>query len=454
MKPSTSTVCAVATGLLAFTHLAHASAVERGDDPTAAEPAGEHAVAAESSSVATVPDPYRREFGALPALGYSNAYGLGMGVVWTMAKFDPGKNPFAWKISGLVQANLKTVEGSGLTVPSQNHEVEVDIPGMAGGWLRLVTDVNYYVMLDSPYYGFGNDTSITDWTSNLETDDDAYENLRTYNQVSISEPQHNLLARMTVSDASTSAHKKRLEVLAGYSIQYKNIEVYDQSKLADDAAAGLGQLHGTESHWLLMLRSGLMWDTRDHEFAPTRGTFTQALVNWSPGIQEGLQFGHVQAETAWFTALGTPKLVLAARVRADVFSGTVPFYGATLLGGLSQQHVRGLRFGRYRGDLEILENLEFRSKLLDFNIGSQRFNLGLTGFFDAGRVWGASSDDLGPPAAATVQADPAIAANTLHMGVGGGPRIQWGETFLIRCDYGISPTDDTTGFYLTIGHRF
>ena len=29
-----------------------------------------------------------------------------------------------------------------------------------------------------------------------------------------------------------------------------------------------------------------------------------------------------------------------------------------------------------------------------------------------------------------------------------------GETFLIRRDYGISPTDDTTGFYLTIGHRF
>ena len=123
---------------------------------------------------------------------------------------------------------------------------------MAGGWLRLVTDVNYYVMLDSPYYGFGNDTSITDWTSNLETDDAAYENLRTYNHVSISEPQHNLLARMTVSDNSTTAHKKRLEVLANYSIQYKNIEVYDNSKLAADAAAGLDQLHGTDSHWLLM----------------------------------------------------------------------------------------------------------------------------------------------------------------------------------------------------------
>jgi hypothetical protein len=452
MKASITTFWLLSAGLLTLASPSHASSWKQVGEPTPEE-AERATVEVPEESSAVAPDPYRREFGALPALGYSNAYGLGMGVVWTMAKFDPGKNPFAWKISGLVQANLKSTD-EGLTIPSQNHELEIDVPGMAGGWLRLIADVNYYVMLDSPYYGFGNDTSVTDWTSDMNADNPAYENLRTYNQVSISEPQHNLLARMTVSDASTTAHKKRLEVLAGYSIHYKNIDIYTNSKLARDAAAGLDLLHGTESHWLLMLKTGLMWDTRDHEFAPTRGTFTQALVDWSPGIQQDLRFGHVQAESAWFQALGTPKLVLAARVRADLFTGKVPFYGATLLGGLSQQHVRGLRFGRYRGDLELMENLELRSKLLDFNIGSQQFNLGLTGFFDAGRVWGPSSEDLGPAASPRASVDPALAADSVHIGIGGGPRIQWGETFLIRCDYGISPTDDTTGFYLTIGHRF
>ncbi|MDP6944829.1 MAG: hypothetical protein QF464_11820 [Myxococcota bacterium] len=40
------------------------------------------------------------------------------------------------------------------------------------------------------------------------------------------------------------------------------------------------------------------------------------------------------------------------------------------------------------------------------------------------------------------------------LGVGGGVRIQWGETFVLRADLGWSPNDSNTGVYVDVGHAF
>ena len=397
-----------------------------------------------SSVVVERPDPYRTEFGALPALGYSPGYGLGMGLVWTMAKFDPDTNPFKWKLDGLVQMNLKSVDGVGITVPSQNHYLIADIPGLAGGWLRLETRVGFAKMIDAPYYGFGNAASVEVPTTGLND-----EQQRRYHQFERTYPNHYLKARMTVYDATTEAHKKRLEVLAQYVLRYEAAEQYPASLLETHAAAPAWSdlLYGADPHLLFMVGTGLLWDTRDHEFAPTRGTFSQLLFDVSPGVQEDDAFTHATLDTAWFQELAGERVVLAARLRGDLYTGDVPFYAYVEYGAVPEEHLRGIRYGRYRGNVELIENLEIRTKLLDFSMGSQRFNLGLTGFLDAGRVWAGTSP-------VKIEGQDLDAGAGMHTGVGGGPRIQWGETFLIRGDYAVSPSDDTTGFYLTIGHRF
>jgi len=47
-----------------------------------------------------------------------------------------------------------------------------------------------------------------------------------------------------------------------------------------------------------------------------------------------------------------------------------------------------------------------------------------------------------------------IDGGTFKVGTGGGLRVRWGETFLIRFDGAYSPTEGIPGFYVDIGHVF
>ena len=82
------------------------------------------------------------------------------------------------------------------------------------------------------------------------------------------------------------------------------------------------------------------------------------------------------------------------------------------------------------------------------DIFGERLRFGLVGFTDAGRVWSdwqarqvAGTDLDGPHAPFSVS-------------LGGGARMQWAETFILRADFGYSPTNETTGFAIDIGHVF
>ena len=69
-------------------------------------------------------------------------------------------------------------------------------------------------------------------------------------------------------------------------------------------------------------------------------------------------------------------------------------------------------------------------------------NLGTIAFIDAGRVW------------AEVASRPGLDGEGLGLkyGVGGGLRLQWGETFIVRADTGWSP--DGLGIFININHIF
>jgi hypothetical protein len=82
---------------------------------------------------------------------------------------------------------------------------------------------------------------------------------------------------------------------------------------------------------------------------------------------------------------------------------------------------------------------------------------GAAAFVDAGRVWadfeGGDVDVLGPDGAVDRRPlDDGLAG--FELGVGGGLRLRWGETFIIRLDAAYSPTLDTFGFYIDVGDSF
>jgi outer membrane protein assembly factor BamA len=264
------------------------------------------------------------------------------------------------------------------------------------------------------------------------------------------------------------AHKRRLEVLLGASYLYNIIKPYAGSKLANDLAvretdtadgATLRKtMLGVVDHSVLSLNLGLLYDTRDHEYVTTHGSFSELSLRVSPGIDQKLAFAQLFVGTSVFQPIAGEWLVLASRVAFDWLFGNVPFYELANFGVLNQRDgpggswsVRGVPRQRYFGKQKVLANVELRSMFWRFNIKSQRFGLGALAFVDAGRVW--TDYETIKLAGLDVDSTPKSLYG-LKLGVGGGLRLTWGETLVIRADPAWSPTDKTFGFYVDIGQMF
>jgi hypothetical protein len=388
---------------------------------------------------ATPPPPERFEPGGTPVLTYSSDIGLGFGALGTLARFRPGcEPPFCWRVEVLAMASVKDDHGIGL--PYHDDHVRLDLPGLAGGRLRLAISVGFGRYLTSGYYGLGNASTV---------DEKKLAASSRYHQYDRIYPQIQARARINL--------QPHLQLMLGGSFTYNWINLYEDSLLAEEAASPDPRLRellrGTGDHGIAQLDLGWVWDTRDHEYAPTRGGFHEISWRSSPDLSTSgdLAYGGVNLTTRFFVPLWRPRLVLALRLMADLLVGQPPFYELALHGGLTptsaiggEKAVRGVPQERYYGKAKLLGNLELRARLLPFRIKSQRFVLGAVLFADTGRVWADYSDSerfdgkgIG-----------------LKVGTGGGLRLRWGETFILRGDLAWSPDADPVGFYIDINHIF
>jgi len=412
-------------------------------------------------------DPHRLEYGALPAVNYDSDLGFGFGAVGTLVRFDPGINPFKWRLMIQLYATVKRKPTGGAEFPFHEDLIELDVPGLLQGRLRINAAIRFVKFSTTGYYGLGNaSTAEQPWQAiDEEVDPDGYRAARRFHQYDRTYPNAEFIARFNVWDRTIPAHKRRLEVFAGTSFSYNLMSLYEGSELAQDVATRATDsadgreltrlLAGTENHALLVLKGGLLWDTRDHEFSPTRGTFSEISFRLSPGVSGGLVYGGATANTRWFASLYKDYLVFATRVVGDMVFGKTPVYELARYDGLIPRDapgggwsVRGVPRQRYHGKIKLVGNFELRSMFYRFNIKSQRFGLGAAGFLDTGRVW----TDYRKVELDGVETDGLF--TNFKVGVGGGLRVTWGETFVIRLEPGYSLTDQTFGFYINVGHLF
>jgi hypothetical protein len=447
--------------------------------PMAAGPAAPRTARARSKDP---DDPDRLEWSVLPATAYDIDIGLGFGALVTLAKFEPGYAPYRWRLEILANATVKRVAGVGVTFPVQDDFVRADVPGLWNGRLRIHTQLRFRRFANQGWFGLGNAAPrLTPWAGiDPERDPDAFAAARRYHQYDRIYPQLDFNTRIIVWDAPVAgpplarsrrrpglvpAHKRRLEILLGASFAYNIIRPYPGSKLAEDlrvretdTADGetLRELvHGVDNHAVATLNLGLIYDTRDHEFVPTRGSFTELSTRLSPGVDDGLAFAQVFISTAHFQPLAGEYLVLASRVAFDWLFGRPPLYELAQFGVLVQRDgpggswsIRGVPRQRYFGKQKAIANLELRSMFYRFEIRSQRFGIGALAFVDAGRVW----TDYRPVTLAGVDVDGNFA--DLEVGLGAGLRLTWGETMVVRIDPAWSPTERNFGLYLDIGQMF
>ena len=189
-------------------------------------------------------------------------------------------------------------------------------------------------------------------------------------------------------------------------------------------------------HGVELLEGGIQYDSRDNETVTRHGQFHTAVIRVSPRVGTALPYGYERLNlTARFYTTPIPRLTLLFRLVGDTLLGDPPFYELArfdetpAIGG--SKAVRGVPAQRYYGKVKVFENLEARSEILHFNVGHKRMVLGAALFFDAGRSW----TQLG-------QSNPALDGTGLGLkyGLGGGLRLQEGQTFIVRGDIAWSPT--------------
>jgi hypothetical protein len=378
--------------------------------------------------------PRRYEFAGFPILGGSTDIGVQFGAVGTLTRFYDDALPYLWNVDLLLSASLKD-DQSGFHLVQQSHVLRLDAPELFGGRARLDARATYTRTINAGYYGIGNASTVKPLAGQTSLG-------RRYQYLQ----QEGWLRAIVRLRTGTI-----VDVAVAGNLRYEAPAAYDDSKLAEDlnARSGPPAAIGGPSTLLGSFTAGGMIDTRDSEFVTTRGIFYQLGVAATVGSAQDVAYGEVSAVLAHYAPLGGP-FIFASRFFASFRFGRVPFYdlqqgGAfepeSLLGG--DQGVRGVPMGRYAGLVKAVTNVEIRSMPFPrFHILGQRFRVGTTTFFDAGRVWsdyGAISSSDGTSLG-------------LKFGVGGGLFAQWGEAAIFRVEAAYSPdaVSENPGFPLGI----
>jgi hypothetical protein len=363
------------------------------------------------------------ELAGVPALNFDADEGFGFGAAVELYNYGGNVRPYRFTIQPTV---LLTTEGR------RDVTVFFDAPALiAGGW-RLTAFGGREQQLAQPYYGVGNSTP---YDPDAERDPNPYfyrfgrERLRLTADV-----QHRI-----------GSSPARALFGAGLSRSTLDLTPHDSgTTLLSSQLSGITPAPERENY----LRVGLLWDTRDQEIGPHRGTWAEALVQ---RVSSGL--GATNDFTRWtMTARQylpvASRVTLAQRVVVQGVEGNAPFDElATIQSSFKQQEglggsgsIRGIPKDRYIGKALVLSNSELRWRAADFSLLRRDAFLALSGFVDAGRVW---NDRL-------VVSE---ALDDLHVGYVGGARLGLGPSFIIATDVGHS-NESKAAVYVGLGWMY
>ncbi|MET0153886.1 MAG: BamA/TamA family outer membrane protein [Candidatus Binatia bacterium] len=210
-------------------------------------------------------------------------------------------------------------------------------------------------------------------------------------------------------------------------------------------------IHGGKTNPLSL---SVLFNDRQEAARPTRGWSIIAKATWVPnGLGNDFHYTRYTLDGSYLYPLIWRRQVLGLHLGGqyiDTKRRRAPFYEFSSLGG--SRDLRGYFEDRFLGTSNVVTNLEYRLKLLDFSF-FKIWDIQIDGvvFGDAGRVFIGDEDiavDLGQPVATIPPTN-----NDFRYSYGGGTRIALGEALVARIDVGFS--DEEKGLvYLVFGHTF
>ena len=189
-----------------------------------------------------------------------------------------------------------------------------------------------------------------------------------------------------------------------------NLKRYEQKAMNKDIE-GLyekyvkwGLIDQAEAHggWHPYLRAGLTYDSRDMRACPTKGIYADAFFTYTAafGEQAAAGYNHLQFNFNFrhYVSLYKDRVIFAYRLGTqNNIAGKSPFYMNSYLNTIFIQRVmyeglgganslRGIMRNRILANGFAYANIELRTKVAQFDIGSQHFYIGLAPFFDLGVI--------------------------------------------------------------------
>jgi len=363
------------------------------------------------------------EFSGVPALNFDADEGFGIGAALELYNYGSGVQPYRFTIQPTI---LLTSEGR------RDFTVFFDAPALLSNGWRMTAFAGSEHQLAQPYYGVGN---ATEHDESLEAPPNSYFYRFGRARLRASTDFQHRIGRSSA----------RLLLGAGVSRSTFDITPYDSGTTLLATQTG-GQTPAPQR--TNFLRAGLLWDTRDQEIGPHRGTWAEALVQ---RVDKSL--GATEDFTRWTATVRqyvpvASRVVFAQRLIAQGIEGDAPFHELPIIQSSFKQQeglggsgsIRGLPKDRYIGKALFLSNSELRWRAVDFALFGRQSFVALSGFADAGRVW-------------TDRFDVSTMLSDLHVGYGGGVRLGFGPSFIIATDVGHS-NESSAAVYVGLGWMY
>jgi outer membrane protein assembly factor BamA len=397
-------------------------------------------------------------FGALPAVSYDSDLGFQYGALVNLYDYGDGTNYPKYNHSLYLELSTYT---KGTTIARVRYDSEKLIRNV-----RTTFDVAYVPDQMADFYGFNGYQSIYD-QSLSSTYRNFYKN-----------EKHTFRIK---ADFQGYFGSSKFGWVAGYSFYNFKMDTVNIDKLGLSAVPG-GDLFQKYQQWGLIsdaeaaggsinyLKVGLKYDSRDQLACPTKGIFTEAVVQSAPEFINQ-DFPHTKMAVIhrqYFTL--AKDLLFAYRLDYQMTLGKdkVPYFAQPELitsyliaasnqglGGKSS--VRGVLRNRVIGDAVGFGNFEFRYKFLRFEWLKQNFYLGTNVFFDSGLILKPITLDLSAVSLADQETYfSSYEAGKFHSAGGIGLKIGWNENFVISADFGkaFNKQDGNTGFYIGLNYLF
>jgi len=406
------------------------------------------------------------KLGAFPIVDYGTDEGWGFGAHFKLTEFGDGsRKPFVYSIEGNIFATTGGI---------QSHWLALDVPEIGGSPYRITLRAGYERSKFQPYYGVGNG-SVRDEAADQCSDDalepappappnacagnPAFRGRRFYQYDVEIFPSLQLTVIRAIGGPWSLLFGYQF-LLVGFQPLYRPDDLGQDtgSQLTADAQRGVlvgwnGQPDPNDPYHRFKQRyaevvAGVRLDTRDNEFAPTRGMFHELSVRGAAhalGSESNVFGANLTLRLYQRPIPSYWRLVFALRLMADVATAGLPFYRLPDTGGISEagqlsgpdalggrSSIRALALDRYQGNVKLLGNAELRWRFL--NVGE--FEMGTVAGLDVGRVWARlGTSDVGP----------------FQVGTSVGLRLAWSHHLIVRADVGLTPEQT---FFLDFGEMF